>query len=134
MAKGFEREGTRTPPLPEFPTDAIPGTAEKLKVMEYRVQQGYQPHHPDDRKVTADREAVAAGDDDGDGIDPLTAGLLIALGADDGQVVANRGARTVEAGTDTRGHRMRTRGLLPRKAARAPGQYPHLRKAAVAEE
>lgn len=128
MAKRFEREGTRTPPLPEFPTDAVPGTLQKLKVMEYRVQQGCQPHHPDDRKAVRTRAAVNAGDDDADDLSASLIGLLTMEGEDHR---GNRGARIVEAGEDVDGKRKRTRDLPSAKQARRPGQYYLLRKAAA---
>lgn len=37
-----------TPPYPPYPTKAIPGTEAKIRVMEERVADGYQPHHPHD--------------------------------------------------------------------------------------
>ena len=35
--------------MPE-PTDAIPGSAEKIAILEQRVQRGEVLHHPKDRK------------------------------------------------------------------------------------
>jgi hypothetical protein len=36
------------PPLPPSPTHHLPGTAEKVAVMKWRDDQGYQVHHPGD--------------------------------------------------------------------------------------
>jgi hypothetical protein len=38
----------KTPPLPPTPTSLLPGTEAKILVMMWRVEQGYQPRHPDD--------------------------------------------------------------------------------------
>ena len=38
----------KQPPLPPRPTAAIPGTEAKIAVLEWRVKNGYQPHHPHD--------------------------------------------------------------------------------------
>lgn len=40
------------PPPPPEPTDAQPGSPEKLAVMEQRMEAGYAPHHPDDARLT----------------------------------------------------------------------------------
>ena len=45
--KGLQDEN-KTPPLPPHPTRTIPGTEEKILVLEWRVGHGYQPHHPRD--------------------------------------------------------------------------------------
>ncbi len=45
--KGLQ-DDNRVPPLPPFPTSATPGTEQKIAEMEWRVGQGYQPHHPND--------------------------------------------------------------------------------------
>jgi hypothetical protein len=42
------QEANHLPPVAPSPTKAIPGTEWKIVVMEWRVEQGYQPHHPDD--------------------------------------------------------------------------------------
>ncbi len=45
-----ERTGNRTLPLPIEPTDAMPGTPEKLAVMAIRAEAGYQVFHPLDAR------------------------------------------------------------------------------------
>lgn len=35
---------------PPEPTDAEPGTPEKIEVMAWRVRNGFRPHHPRDRR------------------------------------------------------------------------------------
>src|SRR5277367_2880218 len=37
---------TVVPPLPPTPTHHLPGTPEKVSVMKWRDDQGYQVHHP----------------------------------------------------------------------------------------
>jgi hypothetical protein len=41
-------ESKETPPLPPFPTTALPGSREKVRVMEHRRECGYHIHHPED--------------------------------------------------------------------------------------
>lgn len=36
------------PPIPEDPTDAQPGSNEKMIVMQERIEAGFRPHHPMD--------------------------------------------------------------------------------------
>lgn len=43
-------------PLPDRPTDAEPGSAEKARVMMERIRRGQQLHHPFDRKAGDDKE------------------------------------------------------------------------------
>lgn len=50
-------------PLPKSPTDAVPDTERKIKVMQRRVETGRQPHHPGDYRYAA----AVAGPDDTDG-------------------------------------------------------------------
>lgn len=38
-------------PLPPYPTEFRPGTAEKIAVMQARLEQGYHLHHPDDEQA-----------------------------------------------------------------------------------
>jgi hypothetical protein len=45
--RGFLGDNAQ-PPLPPEPTRAIPGTEEKKAVLEWRVANGYHPHHPKD--------------------------------------------------------------------------------------
>lgn len=47
--QSVDRGGAR--PLPAHPTDARPGSEEKIRVMEARAARGEQLHHPQDRKV-----------------------------------------------------------------------------------
>ena len=42
-------------PLPPEPTDAVPGSPEKLAVMQWRDEHGYQPHHPADNRPDSRR-------------------------------------------------------------------------------
>jgi len=50
-----------TPPLPSQPTQALPGTPEKIAVMRERVERGEHLHHPQDaRRPWKHAEAVAA--------------------------------------------------------------------------
>jgi hypothetical protein len=37
---------SKIPPLPPWPTHYLPGTAEKVALMKWRDDQGYQVHHP----------------------------------------------------------------------------------------
>lgn len=45
----------RQRPLPPYPTDAFPGTDEKIEVMRKRYARGYHLHHPDDKRLNSDR-------------------------------------------------------------------------------
>ncbi len=47
LKKGLQ-DANVTPPKPPEPTKAIPGTEAKIAVMEWRVANGYRPHHPHD--------------------------------------------------------------------------------------
>jgi hypothetical protein len=40
-----------SPPLPPEPTDALPGTEEKIEVMRERARLGFQLHHPRDATI-----------------------------------------------------------------------------------
>lgn len=44
---------TRVRLLPPFPTDAIPGTEEKIQVMRERWANGYALHHPCDLRLSS---------------------------------------------------------------------------------
>ena len=47
-------DGTKQGRVPLWPTDALPGTEEKMDVMRLRLERGEMPHHPGDaRRVTA---------------------------------------------------------------------------------
>lgn len=48
IKRGPIRKTNIVPPLPPCRTLEIPGTPEKIEVMRRRVENGYQPHHPDD--------------------------------------------------------------------------------------
>lgn len=48
MAKKGLQEENKQPPPPPKPTREIPGTEGKIAVMEWRVANGYAPHHPHD--------------------------------------------------------------------------------------
>lgn len=41
-------DGNHTPPLAPTPTNAIPGTEDKIVVMEDRIVGGFRPFHPRD--------------------------------------------------------------------------------------
>lgn len=41
-------------PLPDAPTDALPLTEEKARVMQERLRRGQQLHHPRDRQLGDD--------------------------------------------------------------------------------
>jgi hypothetical protein len=74
-ARRAEADGYRAGPLPAAPTDAPPGSEEKMRVMRARVRAGEQLHHPGDRKdPDAGRLRPFLGDDRyrGEG-DPLAA-------------------------------------------------------------
>lgn len=45
--KGLQ-DANVSPPLPPSPTKHIPGTEAKICVLEWRVENGFHPHHPDD--------------------------------------------------------------------------------------
>src|SRR4051812_36059958 len=38
-------------PLPPCPTDAMPGSAEKIAVLKWRMEKGYLLWHPGDRRI-----------------------------------------------------------------------------------
>lgn len=83
------------PEDPLGPTDAAPGTTEKLRVMADRVARGFRPHHAGDRTALVDRvlRAVRAAGEDVASADP--AGLLISClpngtGGPDGRRAAYR--------------------------------------------
>lgn len=44
--------GNRNAPLPDLPTDALPGSPEKLAILEQRAQLGQSLWHPRDRRIT----------------------------------------------------------------------------------
>lgn len=48
-----EKDDNRVRPLPDEPTDALPGTVAKMDVMSARIEAGYQPHHPLDARRDA---------------------------------------------------------------------------------
>lgn len=50
--------GHITPPLPPEPTLAMPGSAEKVAVMEARAAAGLHLHHPQDAVLTRPPEVV----------------------------------------------------------------------------
>lgn len=52
-----EIDYTEPPREPLEPTDAIPGTPEKIKVMRQRVSRGEMPHHPLDAKLKGSAHA-----------------------------------------------------------------------------
>ena len=37
-------------PLPPYPTEALPGSEEKIRVMSWRISKGYHLNHPADAK------------------------------------------------------------------------------------
>jgi len=45
----------RNPPLDATPTNARPGSEDKLKVLETRYDKDVQLHHPDDAKLLIDK-------------------------------------------------------------------------------
>jgi hypothetical protein len=45
---GIALKGQLRAPLPDMPTDALPGTAEKVNVMQARARLAQQLFHPDD--------------------------------------------------------------------------------------
>lgn len=45
----------RNPPLDDQPTNARPGSEEKLVVLEDRYEKDVQLHHPDDAKLLIDK-------------------------------------------------------------------------------
>jgi hypothetical protein len=49
-AKRAEPDTNRQKPLPAEPTDAPPGSEEKMQVMRERLRAGFQLHHPGDRR------------------------------------------------------------------------------------
>jgi hypothetical protein len=50
-----------TAKLPDGPTDAEPGSDEKIELMALRYEQRRQLHHPDDRRVTSRISRVLPG-------------------------------------------------------------------------
>lgn len=50
------RDSYKTRPLPENPTDALPGSKEKLLVMEERASRQEQLFHPDDPYLLTQKE------------------------------------------------------------------------------
>lgn len=54
------------PPLPPTATDALPGSVEKLAVIQWRLKRGYQLHHPNDRKLEVEPEPEDFPNDDDD--------------------------------------------------------------------
>lgn len=49
-----DRGGERIPPIPAKPTFERPGSEAKKAVMAYRLQTGFQLHHPSDTRLTRD--------------------------------------------------------------------------------
>jgi hypothetical protein len=45
----LNRDNNKKPRLPTYPTDALPGSAEKIAIMEARFAEGLAVFHPEDR-------------------------------------------------------------------------------------
>jgi hypothetical protein len=50
----WDHEAETSRPLPPYPTYALPGSDEKVRVMRERWEDGYHIHHPRDARLTDD--------------------------------------------------------------------------------
>ena len=48
------------PPTPRKPTDAGPGSPEKVEIMAQRLADGERLHHPDDRSVRIEPREISS--------------------------------------------------------------------------